>query len=157
MKILIHSQTSTVSRWSLGMDKYFHPSLYCACDNLSKLGLKSVKAATGDAMSQAPAFIALPLLPHNIPVSASQGLTQWVLNKIVDVLQTCCRQATSSYPNLCWLSCDAMHIISLYHYMFILPFKPFLVISQSHKPSRWMIIRHFVKLAHHFAHAAISV
>ena len=28
------------NRWSLGMDKWFHPTLYQACDYLSMLGLK---------------------------------------------------------------------------------------------------------------------
>ena len=28
------------NRWSLGMDKWFHPTLYWACDYLSMLGLK---------------------------------------------------------------------------------------------------------------------
>ena len=33
MKLLIHSK-------SLGLDKYFHHTLYCVCDYLSMLGLK---------------------------------------------------------------------------------------------------------------------
>ena len=28
------------NRWSLGMDKLFHPTLHCACDYLSMMGLK---------------------------------------------------------------------------------------------------------------------
>ena len=38
MKLLIHSVEC--NRWSLGMDKQFHPTLYWACGYLSMLGLK---------------------------------------------------------------------------------------------------------------------
>ena len=34
-------------RWSLGIDKYFHPTLYWACDYLSMVGLKLNHAETG--------------------------------------------------------------------------------------------------------------
>ena len=40
MKSLINSQTSTVVRWSLGMDKQFNPTLYNECNYLSMLCLK---------------------------------------------------------------------------------------------------------------------
>ena len=39
-KSFIHSQTSTVQRWSLGMDKPFNPSLYRGYNYLSMLGLR---------------------------------------------------------------------------------------------------------------------
>ena len=35
MKVLMHC-----NRWSLGMDKQFHPTLRCACDYISMLGWK---------------------------------------------------------------------------------------------------------------------
>ena len=39
MTLLIHSQTSTVHCWSLGMDKQFHPILHHGWNYLSMLGL----------------------------------------------------------------------------------------------------------------------
>ena len=36
MNLIIHPQTSAV--WSLGMDKYFHPTLYSVCNYSSMLG-----------------------------------------------------------------------------------------------------------------------
>ena len=35
------------SRWSLGMDKWYHPSHYCACDSSSMLGLKLIHVVKG--------------------------------------------------------------------------------------------------------------
>ena len=40
MKLLIHSQISTFSRWSLGMNKKFHQTLGWACSYLFMLELK---------------------------------------------------------------------------------------------------------------------
>ena len=40
MKLLMHSQTSTLVTLSLGMDKWFHLILYQACNYISVLGLK---------------------------------------------------------------------------------------------------------------------
>ena len=40
MKLLIHSQTSTVQPLKFGMDKQFHPTLYNGCNYLSMLGIK---------------------------------------------------------------------------------------------------------------------
>ena len=43
---LIHSQTGC-NRWSLGMDKWFHPTLYNGCNYLSMLGLKWIQVSKG--------------------------------------------------------------------------------------------------------------
>ena len=40
MKLFIHSETSTVVPLKLGMDKYFHPTLYNGCKYLSIPELK---------------------------------------------------------------------------------------------------------------------
>ena len=37
MKLLIHSQLQRCSRWTLVLDRYFHPTPYRACDYLSML------------------------------------------------------------------------------------------------------------------------
>ena len=46
MKLLIHylsiPKLHLLHRWSLGMDKLFHPTLYSACDYLSMLRLKLI-------------------------------------------------------------------------------------------------------------------
>ena len=42
MKLLIHSQTSTAPPLILGIDKYFHPTLYNGCYNLSMLRMKLI-------------------------------------------------------------------------------------------------------------------
>ena len=51
MKLIIHSQTSTVAPFPLGMDKKFHLPLYDICYYLSMLGLKFIhvdKRAPGE-------------------------------------------------------------------------------------------------------------
>ena len=40
MKLLIHSQTSTVQHMKFGIEKQFHPTLYNGCNYLSTLGSK---------------------------------------------------------------------------------------------------------------------
>ena len=50
LKLLIHSQTPTCNRWSVGMDKPFHLTLYNGYNYLCMLGLKLIfvsKIATG--------------------------------------------------------------------------------------------------------------
>ena len=39
MKLLINSKRQRLHRWILGMYKLSHPTLYWACDDISKLGL----------------------------------------------------------------------------------------------------------------------
>ena len=40
---LIHSKTSIVAHWCLGLDKLFHPTLYNECDYLAMLVLKLIQ------------------------------------------------------------------------------------------------------------------
>ena len=54
------SKLQRFNRWSLGMDKWFHPTLYWACDYLSMLGLKLnhvSKGTTGDVPGQPSALV----------------------------------------------------------------------------------------------------
>ena len=46
MKLLTHSKLQRCNRWNLGMNKSFHPTLYCACDYLSMLVLKLIHVST---------------------------------------------------------------------------------------------------------------
>ena len=52
MKLLIDSQTQRCIRWSLGMDKWFYPRLYRACDFLSTLRLKLIDVCRGGPWSE---------------------------------------------------------------------------------------------------------
>ena len=57
-------------RWSLGMDKWFHPTLYNECNYLSMLGLK--QWPLGDI----PSFLLLTTYLQNL-VSISVTLHEW--------------------------------------------------------------------------------
>ena len=48
MKLLIHSQTSTVAPLKLGMDQWFHPTPFWACSYLSMLWLKLIHVSDLD-------------------------------------------------------------------------------------------------------------
>ena len=48
MKLHIHPKLQRCNRWILGMDKWLHPTLYCACDYLSMLELKLIHVSKWD-------------------------------------------------------------------------------------------------------------
>ena len=50
MKLLIDSQLQRSNRWSLGMDKWFHPTLYRACDHLSMIKLIHISTCKRNAL-----------------------------------------------------------------------------------------------------------
>ena len=64
MKLLIHSKLKRLHRWSLGMDKLYHPIPYGGCNYLSVLGLNLNHVSKRDhwpqpvmaAMKRAPSF-----------------------------------------------------------------------------------------------------
>ena len=69
MKLLIHSHTPRCNGWSLGIDKYFHPTFHNRCDYLSMLGLKLnhvCKVATDLRFPQTkPSFLKSRKYPYN--------------------------------------------------------------------------------------------
>ena len=71
------------NRWSLGMDKYFHSTLYWACDYLSMLGLKLnhvSKRSYGPVPKQSLCHLVRP--PSvSIPAGGSLSLLLWLLLK----------------------------------------------------------------------------
>ena len=75
-------------RWSLGMHKLFHPTLYNWCNYLSMLGLKLTHVNKRGPRSS-PNMIRLENLDTLLPWS------HWGLNKMADILQTICPNAYS--------------------------------------------------------------
>ena len=60
MKLLIIHKLQRLHRWSLGMDKLFHPTLYNRCNDLSMLGWKLNHVSKKDHSN----FCANPILRY---------------------------------------------------------------------------------------------
>ena len=70
------------NRWSLGMDKLFHPTLYWACDYLSMLGLKLNRVCKSGPWQQAITRTNVGQCPwRHMPPIATQRRLQLINGK----------------------------------------------------------------------------
>ena len=74
MKFTIYSQTSTLHRWSLGTDKWFHPTFHNGCYYLSMPGSKSIRVSKRGPNVVNVLLTSLVLLrPHGVLVRVTPG------------------------------------------------------------------------------------
>ena len=105
MKLLI-PKLQRLCRWSLGMDKYFHPTHYWTCDYLSMLGLKLIHVSKG---APGLARTVIPYGSHFVVFSC--GFVLMGKNDM-NKLETDEKKTPKTKQNRGKLFCNLLHLIS---------------------------------------------